>query len=684
MPARVAIAAGALALVAWVYGPSLGGGFVWDDVTLIRDNAFVHSFAHIPRLLRTEFWATSVRGVDSVAVHYYRPVVSIGNALLWRLGGGDPLAYRLTNLALHLACVTLGLRWLGARVTGAPPLAWALALALLAVHPTRVESVAWISGSTDLWVTALMLLAATTDRPWRVAVFALLAAGAKESAALLPLMLLADAAATDDLPARGSRLRGAAAAAAVVAAVFAARLALVPLTEATLRPSLATHVATVAASLGMLLARIVWPLPAGFGFAELPADDVGALRLPGWAVALGAAAALACAAAVARWSRHAGGRHRVADLAWLLLPMVPALNLVPRRMPDLVSDRMLYTAMLGVAALTLRGLAALHRRSPAAARALGVAGLAALVLGCVPSARRARALRDDTSLWRYEVATFPDRPRALVSLAKIEAGARRHMAALRLIGRGLQAATEARSRDAQIDLMVLSASVLTDRAPDADQRTLLAVRGFLDALADPSRPRARLDAGGVRLQIQLQAGEPEILRRLDRHWAETRALVALRTLDHGDAAARYGALTARSPTDPAPWIGLALAHAAQRRWAAALAAADRSASLGASGATVAATLRSPACREAAVASLAELVVARCYLRLRLFELARQTTLALGRPPATPEAIELLLDADLAEGVYARARARVARDGARFPAYADRWGARVDAASSTPR
>ena len=71
---------------------------------------------------------------------------------LWRY---HPLGYHLVNLLLHLAN-TLLIRHLMARLS--VPGAWLIA-ALFAVHPTHVESVAWVIGRKDL-LSALFYLGA--------------------------------------------------------------------------------------------------------------------------------------------------------------------------------------------------------------------------------------------------------------------------------------------------------------------------------------------------------------------------------------------------------------------------------------------------------------------------------------------------------------------------------------------
>lgn len=669
-------------LVALGFGPALSGSFVWDDHTLIEQNLYAHSLSWLPRLWRSSFWDTSSRGVEVLAVQYFRPVVSTAYALVWQLGGGSARAYHLVNLALHTVNAGLGVRWLRERVPNASLEALLACGALLAVHPTRAESVAWISGSPDLWLTLFALLAALAKTPARAALFAALALCSKENAVAIPALLAVDAWAMTDDTARRSTLRRAGAALAAIAVVFAWRLAWVPLTaSAGVRHApLAHHVERVLGSLGLLTSRVVWPHPLGFGFAELPFDTKGLLIVPAWSVALGALVALASLALTALAWRRPSSRVWLADAAWALLPVAPALNVVPRQMVDLVSDRMVYTALLGVAALALRAMSSQGARG----RYLAMALCVPVALGAVTARRHARVFSDDATLWRHESEAFSDRLRGVLAEAQLEVARGDFAAALPLIGRGLATATRVHSRDGQIDLSMLAARVALSRVPELDQPSLSRVRAFYDAVVDPTLPLARLDAGGLHLSLQMRAGEPEVLRSLPDSWMHPRALAALRTQDFADAARRYAELVARSPTDAEAQMGLARSMAALARWSDALTAAETASRLSPAGALLRRAFDDPACVRARNATDDATAHAQCFVRLSMWERARVVVRSQGLPSPTAALVEVMLEADLAEGLFDRARERVARAGQRFADHAARWQSLVRAAESAAR
>ena len=142
-----------LVLVALAYRPALHGTFVWDDHILAEaDAAFRH--VELRRLLTQGFWPDNALGDQRAP--YFRPLVLLSLRFDVALGG-TPVEFHFTNVFLHLvACalvaftaVRLGARG-GSAVVAA--LLWGLA-------PRLTESVAWISGRTDVLAGVLGLAA---------------------------------------------------------------------------------------------------------------------------------------------------------------------------------------------------------------------------------------------------------------------------------------------------------------------------------------------------------------------------------------------------------------------------------------------------------------------------------------------------------------------------------------------
>ena len=184
-----------------MFWPALGHQFVdWDDPMNLVDNPEFRGLGW--QNLRWMFTTT-------LAGHWI-PVTWISFGVDYRLWGMDPLGYHLTNVLLHAASAVafyfVALRLLRAATGAGERVLWlgALAAALFfAIHPLRVESVAWVTERRDvlsgLWflLTILTYLeAAGSDgarrRRWlagSVACF-VVAAMSKAIVMTLPVLLI--------------------------------------------------------------------------------------------------------------------------------------------------------------------------------------------------------------------------------------------------------------------------------------------------------------------------------------------------------------------------------------------------------------------------------------------------------------------------------------------------------------
>lgn len=124
---------GGLAIVALTvaaYFPALSAGFIWDDDLYVTNNPILRD----PHGLGT-VWTSPTKTPQ------FYPLVFTVFWCEYRLWGLNPLGYHAVNVMLHAAnaiVLWVGLRRLGARWP------W-LVVALFAVHPVHVESVAWIT-----------------------------------------------------------------------------------------------------------------------------------------------------------------------------------------------------------------------------------------------------------------------------------------------------------------------------------------------------------------------------------------------------------------------------------------------------------------------------------------------------------------------------------------------------------
>jgi hypothetical protein len=177
---------------------ALRGGFVYDDVPVVRDDARLRSLRDLPELLTNPYWT------GDIADRIYRPLTTASFAVDWSVGRGSPAVFHAVNLAVHLGVTALVLLLAGALLgRGA-----VVAALWFAVHPVHVEAFAPVVGRSELLAALGYLLAvlaygaesraaADSPRGGRRALLSLVvlggaavAFGAKEHALTLPLMLL--------------------------------------------------------------------------------------------------------------------------------------------------------------------------------------------------------------------------------------------------------------------------------------------------------------------------------------------------------------------------------------------------------------------------------------------------------------------------------------------------------------
>jgi len=114
-------------------------GFVYDDRAYVQENEYVKAGLKSDSIK----WAFTSSHVGN-----WHPLTGITHMLDCQLFGLNPAGHHVTNLLIHTANVLL-LFWVLKNMTGA---VWpsAFAAALFAIHPLRVESVAWISERKDV------------------------------------------------------------------------------------------------------------------------------------------------------------------------------------------------------------------------------------------------------------------------------------------------------------------------------------------------------------------------------------------------------------------------------------------------------------------------------------------------------------------------------------------------------
>ena len=82
-----------------VYANSLNNSFVWDDTSLIVNNAYIKNLIFVPKIFTTDLFHTFH---GKAHITFYRPLQSLSFMLdyfSWHL---NPFGYHLTNVILHI------------------------------------------------------------------------------------------------------------------------------------------------------------------------------------------------------------------------------------------------------------------------------------------------------------------------------------------------------------------------------------------------------------------------------------------------------------------------------------------------------------------------------------------------------------------------------------------------------
>jgi protein O-mannosyl-transferase len=185
-----------------IYAPSLSGDFVIDDVIFIKNNPYITDISNVARFFTKGVWENSALEVGTESM--YRPMNLVPMMLNHALWGSNPFGYHVFLLLLHLANASLVYVLIRKLASSSMPAA-ILGAGIFALHPTRVESVAWISGGIDPLVAFFLLSAflahiifissTQSIKQWRYLVLSLfcfqLALWSKEVAIFFPVMVIA-------------------------------------------------------------------------------------------------------------------------------------------------------------------------------------------------------------------------------------------------------------------------------------------------------------------------------------------------------------------------------------------------------------------------------------------------------------------------------------------------------------
>lgn len=547
--------------------PALNAEFVnWDDNYVIVENP------HLQRLGAAELaWMFT-------APHYghYQPLTWLSLAIDCRLWGLDrPGGFHLTNLTLH-AMTAVAFYFLARRLIAwgsslghgrsDAALCFAAAFAALcfAVHPLRVESVAWVTERRDvlsgLFFVLSILAYVKSVLDWRdghprtgwyvasILLCALSLLCKAHAVMLVGVLVLLDVFPLRRFPAGGLRPIAGKVPFLIMSLVFGA-LAVHAQNQAGAFYPVAEYDVTGRIAQGLYghafyLAKMVLPVSLG-PLYELPSRSV----LVGRLLWIGLSVFVASLAAALLLRR----RFPFFPLAWgwYLIMLLPVSGVFQSGV-QLAADRYTYLSCMGWAlagGALVGGLG--HTRPGSSRRLVRAAVPAGLVIAALAALtwRQSTFWQDSTSLWRRGTAVSPDSAIAHANLG------------------------DALMHDTPPDYPAALQSY--ERALDLDPRDAKAHNGAAGAAMALNRP----DAAVTHLERAVQLDPQYALARLNLAWMlatypESRLRDGVRALAHAETACRL-----TDHNDPRALDALAAALAELHRFDEAVAAAQRARSL---------------------------------------------------------------------------------------------------------
>ncbi|CAB4055299.1 TMTC [Lepeophtheirus salmonis] len=141
-----------------LYSYSFSCGFVFDDITAVKDNRDLRPHVPLVNLLRNDFWGTPM--LKEQSHKSYRPLTVFTFRLNYALDGLRPSGYHLVNILLHGLVTVLFyhllLVFLRSRVRNYGMVSFLAAL-LFALHPVHVEAVTGVVGRAELLASLFYL-----------------------------------------------------------------------------------------------------------------------------------------------------------------------------------------------------------------------------------------------------------------------------------------------------------------------------------------------------------------------------------------------------------------------------------------------------------------------------------------------------------------------------------------------
>jgi tetratricopeptide (TPR) repeat protein len=403
-----------LSLTAAAYIGTVRFGFVYDDEGQILGNAYIQFWRHVPRYFISQVWSHIF---PQLGGNFYRPFFLLWLRVNDACFGLNPKGWHAAALGLHLIA-TLLVYFIFRKLTANPSLA-AMGALIFGLHPIHAEVVAWVSGATESLLAVFFLagfLAYLKSRDgdsaiWMTVscIFFALSVFSKETGIVLPTLVFGHAwiygapnsQAAESLTRRMLRAVRVSLPYAPVALfyLFARVLVLRGMGHPSNPSSWRTIVFTMPSMMAFYLKK--WFLPIRLTeFYDMPYWSGWNF----WHVFLPALAVLACAAVLWLSRRWLGTRDLAFGALWVIVPLLPVMDVAVFPVDDTVHDRYFYLPSVGASLIVALVIDRLTRSKAVAAkpRLLPAYILTFLVLG----GSLAALTSHESSFWVNDITMF--------------------------------------------------------------------------------------------------------------------------------------------------------------------------------------------------------------------------------------------------------------------------------------
>jgi len=402
----------ALVFTFLAYSGTLRYEFVYDDGDQIVGNRYLNSWSYLPRYFKEHLWSHRDFNLPG---NYYRPLFLVWLKLNRGFLGLNTTLWHLVTICTYLGSV-LVVYWLARRLLK-DKLTAGLAAIIFGLCPLHIETAAWVSGVTEpllalLFVPSFLFYVNSREveqkhpnqraakLKWLAAsvLFFALALFSKETAIILPgLILVYELICGDVFKANVEAGSLASRSKAFVSRALKSTSHIIPFIGVALiylavrakvlggviyTPSklpLATKLLTVPSLLWGYVKLLFWPVGLS-EFYDTPYVDRPGLTtffLPLLAVIL---IVITVCWAVARIKDVRERRTIWVVFAWLVVPILPVLNIATFRPGDLIHDRYLFLPTIGFSILIAYGIRKLKYGEQQVAGVPAIQALVSLLL----------------------------------------------------------------------------------------------------------------------------------------------------------------------------------------------------------------------------------------------------------------------------------------------------------------